>query len=81
MSERIISIGFQVPGGKIESALYSERISLLDWDIAIMTTDMTNSIYHGTAKYNGKRCLSDNSSFEYSESQNYWKKRDNRSSK
>lgn len=74
MPERIISVGVQIPGGKIEYARLSERISLLDWDIAILTTDMSNSFYYGSETYNGKVCLSDDASFKYSEAQIYWKK-------
>jgi len=74
MPERIISVGVQIPGGKVEYARLSERISLLDWDIAILTTDMANSFYYGRDTYNGKVCLSDDVSFKYSEGQSYWKK-------
>lgn len=74
MAERIVSIGFQIPGGEIQYAMFSENISLLDWDIAILTTNMSKSIYYGRDTYNGKTSLSDDASFKYSEAQNYWKK-------
>jgi hypothetical protein len=73
MSESVISVGFQVPGGNIENTDFSETISLMDWDIAILTTNLRGSFYFGSATYNGKTCLSDDSSFKYGEGINYWK--------
>lgn len=74
MPESIISVGLQIPGGKIEYARHTEKISLLDWDIAIITTNMNNSFYYGSDTYNGKYCLSDDASFSYTEGIYHWKK-------
>ncbi len=73
MPQSIVSIGVQVPGGEIEYVRHTEKISLLDWDIIILSTYMHNSFYYGSDTYNGKPCLSDDSSFRYTESLNHWK--------
>jgi len=74
MADRIISVGVEIPGEPTEYADFSEKISLLDWDIAIFTTDILCSFFYVTGTYKGKRYLSGDSSFQYSEMQNYWKK-------
>ncbi|HRU44709.1 MAG TPA: hypothetical protein P5322_09315, partial [Spirochaetota bacterium] len=74
MADRIVSIGVEIPGNPIEYVEFSEKISLLDWDIVIFTTDVLRTFLSGRDIYRGKTRLSDNSSFQYSEMQNYWKK-------
>lgn len=72
MPKSIVAVGFDVPGGEVESIdLLSDR-SLLDFDIVLFRPSipyMPNS-----SSYQGKTCLSDQASFEVREMLSHWKR-------
>ena len=72
MARDIISVGFQFPGGEIEHVpLLSDR-SLLDADIIIFEPGIPST--YGSDTYQGKECLSDDSSFRVREALAHWRR-------
>lgn len=69
--KKIISVGVDIPGGQCKSTYVQSKLSLLDYDIAILNP----SIYsYSSEDYMGKPCLSDTNSFELKENIEHWRR-------
>lgn len=73
MKYNIISIGSQIPGGVTEFEQFTSKISLLEYDIIIITPNIDSFLKY-TDDYQGKHCLSDSNSFLLQESFQHWKR-------
>ncbi len=57
MMKKILSVGFDVPGGEVEMVDHLSGRSLLDADIVIFSPEVPYDTYKSKT-YNGKLCLS-----------------------
>jgi len=77
MEKRIICIGYEMPGHPDLFHRYSSNQSLLDADIIVFQPDIGGyPLDHDTGSpyFQGKRCLSKDSSFNLKEHTSHWKK-------
>lgn len=72
MAKRIISVGFEVPGGEVEEVPLLSRRSLLDADIIVFSPKIPD--VYAPETYQGKPCLSDDSSFQCREAIAHWRR-------
>lgn len=74
MAKKILSIGFEFPGGVAEYVPFLFDQSLLDADIVIFEPDISPhfSSYYGE-KYKGKPLLSESDSFRLVEDSSHWR--------
>ena len=73
MTRSIVSVGFEIPGGKVKYAPLSSKLSLLDYDIAVLNPDIEEFYEYGE-QYLGKPCFSDSSSFRLKEALEHWRR-------
>jgi hypothetical protein len=71
MPQKIISIGFDIPGHSELFQPYSSEQSLLDADIIVFETGLHG--YYRDNDYQGKICLSADSSFKFKEATGHWR--------
>ncbi|KPD10497.1 MULTISPECIES: hypothetical protein [Rhodobacterales] len=79
MAKKIISIGFQLPSGEIPDSDFSDKTSLLDWDIILFRPNIEHFIrnshsFTGYEYYNGKIALNDTQSFRAKEACEHWRR-------
>lgn len=72
MGKKILSVGFDVPGGDVEDVDRLSNRSLLDADIVIFQPGIPHTYTDET--YLGKSCLSDDGSFRVRESFAHWRR-------
>lgn len=72
MAKKILSVGFEIPGGEIEKVDLSSNQSLLDADIIVFFPGIPHR-YHDE-NYKGKPCLTDDSSFRSRQALNHWRR-------
>lgn len=70
---KLVSIGFYIPGADIETTSLRSKVSLLDYDIAIINPDIYN--FYGYSEDDlGKPCLDDSHSFSLKEHLEHWRR-------
>ena len=73
MPKKILSIGgLEIPGGEVERIQFHSRRSLLDADIVIFSPGFPPD--YSSTTYQGKTCLSDDSSFRTREALAHWRR-------
>jgi len=73
MARSIVSVGFEIPGGKAKYTSLSSKLSLLDYDIAVFNPGIGEFYGYGE-QYLGKPCLSDSGSFQLKETLEHWRR-------
>lgn len=68
---RILSVGYEFPGGGIECVGFMSRRSLLDADLIIYEPTLGN--YRSDESYKGKPALTEDSSFRVDEALSHWR--------
>lgn len=76
MPKKILTVGFDLAGDDIEFAAFTEKKSLLDWDIVLFRPDVSFFItyQHDNGEYMGKLALNDRKSFEMREANAHWRR-------
>lgn len=76
MPKKILTVGFDLAGDDIESAAFTEKKSLLDWDIVLFRPDVSVFIarHYDDGEYMGKLALNDRKSFEMREANAHWRR-------
>jgi hypothetical protein len=72
MARKILSVGFEVPGGDIEVVDLLSNRSLLDADIILFEPGIPHG--YGVTTYQGKACLADDASFKAREALVHWRR-------
>jgi hypothetical protein len=72
MTKRILSVGFEFPGGVVEYVPIKSGRSLLDADIIVFAPKMEHE-YYSYDNYQGKPLLSDDDSFKANEHAAHWR--------
>jgi len=73
MARTVVSVGFEIPGGKAKDTSLNSKASLLDYDVAIINPNIV-AFYGYGEKYLGKPCLTDSQSFELKEALGHWRR-------
>lgn len=73
MAKRILTVGVDLAGEATESADFSAKTSLLDWDLIIFRPDIEAYISRREI-YKGRPSLSDGESFEIKEACEHWRR-------
>jgi hypothetical protein len=71
--KKILTIEFEICDSNIESCEFNSDLSLLDWDIVLFKPNISNYVSYAET-YQGKPCLSDDSSFRLKEMVNHWRR-------
>ena len=71
MSKKILSVGFEIPGGSGEYVPYKSDRSLLDADIIIFQPDISG--FFTSESYQGLPSFSENTSFEMRRAADHWR--------
>lgn len=76
MPKKILTVGFDLAGDDIGSADFTEKKSLLDWEIVLFRPDVSYFIRHdyNSSDHMGKLALNDRSSFEMREANAHWRR-------
>lgn len=76
MPKKILTVGFYLAGDDVESAVFTEKKSLLDWDIVLFRPDVSDFITYeyDNREYMGKLALNDRKSFEMREANAHWRR-------
>lgn len=75
MVKKILSVGYQLATEKVEYSTFSEKVSLLDWDIILFQPDISGFFNsYSVDYYQGKRSLNDNASFRLKEACEHWRR-------
>jgi len=74
MLKNIIKIGIDIPGDESKYASLKSKLSLLDYDIAVVNPNIYEFYDYSFDDYLGKRCLSDTNSFRLTEHIEYWRR-------
>ncbi|MFT8484064.1 MAG: hypothetical protein ABF689_13825 [Gluconobacter cerinus] len=76
MPKKILTVGFYLADNDIEFAAFTEKKSLLDWDIVLFRPDVSDFIMHqyDSGEYMGKLALNDRKSFEMREANAHWRR-------
>jgi len=72
--KKIISVGVDIPGGQSKSTYLQSKLSLLDYDIAIINPSIFSFYGYAYDDHMGKPCLSDTNSFELKEHIEHWRR-------
>jgi hypothetical protein len=72
VTKKILSVGFEVPGGEVEEVNHLSKRSLLDADIVIFAPKIPYT--YGSDTYLGRRALSDDASFRVREALTHWRR-------
>lgn len=70
----IIIVGLDIPGVEAETTSLKSKVSLLDYDIAIIDPAIYDFYGYGDDDYLGKRCLDDSNSFSLKEHIEHWRR-------
>ena len=73
MPKKILTIGFELSAGDAEQEEFTSKTSLLDWDIALLTPDISEFIDY-RQQYQGKASLDNSSSFRLKDSCEHWRR-------
>ncbi len=71
--KNILTIGFETCSQEVESSGYRSDQSLLDWDIVLFKPEIDDFVSY-TDTFQGKACLSDDSSFQLKEQTEHWRR-------
>lgn len=76
MPKKILTVGLYLAGDDIEFAAFTEKKSLLDWDIVLFRPDVSRFIarQYDNSEYKGKLSLNDRMSFEMREANAHWRR-------
>jgi len=74
MPKNIIKIGIDIPGDESKYTSLKSKLSLLDYDIAVVNPNLYEFYDYSYDDYLGKRCLSDTSSFRLKEHIEHWRR-------
>ncbi|MGV1782286.1 hypothetical protein ACQZ61_19930 [Agrobacterium vitis] len=76
MPKKILTVGFSLAGEDIEFADFTEKKSLLDWDIVLFRPDVSDftKYRYDNSEYMGKLALNDRKSFEMREANAHWRR-------
>lgn len=76
MPKKILTVGFNLAGDDIEFAAFTEKKSLLDWDIILFRPDASyfTAYQYDNSEYMGKIALNDRKSFEVREANAHWRR-------
>jgi len=74
MPKNIIKIGIEIPGDESKYTSLKSKLSLLDYDIAVIDPNIDEFYDYSFDRYLGKRCLSDTSSFQLKEHIEHWRR-------
>jgi hypothetical protein len=66
MARSIVSVGFEIPGDKAKYTSLSSKLSLLDYDIAVINPGIAEFYEYGK-QYRVKPCFSDSGSLQLKE--------------
>lgn len=70
----VVSIGINIPGADIEEVSLRSKVSLLDYDIAIIDPAIYSFYGYSYDEYQGKPCLDDSNSFSLKEHIEHWRR-------
>jgi len=70
----VVGIGVNIPGANIEEVSIQSKVSLLDYDIAIIDPIISSFYEYSNDKYLGKPSLNDSDSFSLKEKIEYWRR-------
>ncbi|PMS14449.1 hypothetical protein C0Z18_31635 [Trinickia dabaoshanensis] len=73
-ARKILTIGFELASDDSEYASFDSKLSLLDWDIILVKPKLGDFYAYSDDYYQGKRSLSDSSSFRLKESSEHWRR-------
>lgn len=71
--KKILTIGFDLCDDNTESCDFNDDLSLLDWDIILFKPDIVDFLSYAET-FQGKPCLSDDSSFQLKEQTEHWRR-------
>lgn len=79
MSKKILCVGFDLASDVVSQCDFSEKMSLLDWDVILFRPDIDSYVaysasYRGHNYHNGKIALSDKYSFRLKEACEHWRR-------
>ncbi|MCO5070142.1 MAG: hypothetical protein M9944_02900 [Rhizobiaceae bacterium] len=76
MPKKILTVGFELTGNEIGFADFTEKKSLLDWDIVLFRPEVSHlvSFQYDNREYMGKLALNDRKSFEMREANAHWRR-------
>jgi len=72
MKKSILCLGCRIALDNVSHASFTDKISLLDYDIIIITPEISSRLYNDEY-YMGKSCASDDQSARLKENSEYWK--------
>lgn len=70
----VVGIGMDIPGADIEEVSLKTKVSLLDYDIAIIDPAIYTFYGYSYEEYLGKPCLDDSNSFSLKEHIEHWRR-------
>ncbi|HDY88988.1 MAG TPA: hypothetical protein ENH82_12855 [bacterium] len=70
----VVCIGIDIPGAEIEEVSLKSKVSLLDFDIAIIDPAIYSFYSYSYDEYLGKPCLDDSNSFSLKEHIEHWRR-------
>jgi hypothetical protein len=73
MPKKLIKIGIDIPGDESKYTSLKSKLSLLDYDIAVVNPHIYDFYDYSYDDYLGKRCLSDTNSFRLKEHIEHWR--------
>ncbi len=76
MPKKILTVGFELAVDDVEPTGFSDKTSLLDWDIVLLRPDISHITSHDpfNTQYMGKLSLTDKKSFELKEACAHWRR-------
>ena len=70
----VVSVGADIPGADIENISLKSKVSLLDYDVAIINPAIYDFYGYSYEDYLGKPCLDDSNSFSLKEHLEHWRR-------
>lgn len=74
MPKSILCVGFKLATDLVGYADFSQKLSLLDWDMILFVPTIPSHYFHPTSTFQGKYSLGEDSSFSVRDSQSHWKR-------
>lgn len=72
MAKKLLSVGFEIPGGMAKYVPFRSDQSLLDADVIIFQPEISGYHLDYPSNYQGKPCYDSNSSFAFKEDSEHW---------
>lgn len=74
MAKKILTVEFELAVADATYAQFRSKMSLLDWDIILISPRISQFLHNYYETYQGKPCLSDTASFEAKECCEHWRR-------